>query len=595
LADNVQLSAGTADGIVLATDDVGGVHYQIVKVSFGALDTATAVSGANPLPVVQTGALPAGANAIGKLAANSGVDIGDVDVTSVPADPFGANADAASATGSISAKLRFIAGTGIPVTGNVTVINAGTFAVQAAQSGTWNVRNQDGSGNAITSATRGSERALTVQIVDGSGNQVTSFSGSGTPSAISTNNSTTSVLAGGAAFTGTADEVTQYASVTVAVIASHASATDGLQLQQSSDNSNWDIVDSYTVPATTGKTFGVQVTARYFRVVYTNGATLQTSFRLQTILHTNMPNASSVRPQDARTNENDMHEVIAYQALFNGTTWDRCRGDTTNGLDVDVTRVPTDPFGANADAASSTGSISAKLRFIAATGIPVTALPASTNTLEVVGDVAQDAAVGGNPVLVGGRASSATPTAMSANGDSVYNWLTLNGAQVVAGEIVDDAAFTPGTSRVNVIGLQADETATDSVDEGDAGAPRMTLDRKQIVTMQPHTQGGTSVATGSITATATSIKASAGQVYGYYFYNPNASVAYVQFFNTASGSVTLGTTAPVYSLGIPASSAANVQFACGVAHSTAITIAVTTTRAGSTSPGSSVDYNVWYQ
>jgi hypothetical protein len=54
-------------------------------------------------------ALPAGTNAIGKLAANSGVDIGDVDVTSVPTDPFGANVDAASSTGSISAKLRRLA------------------------------------------------------------------------------------------------------------------------------------------------------------------------------------------------------------------------------------------------------------------------------------------------------------------------------------------------------------------------------------------------------------------------------------------------------------------------------------------------------
>lgn len=46
-------------------------------------------------------------------------NIGDVDVASVPADPFGVNADAASATGSISAKLRFIAATGIPITGIV--------------------------------------------------------------------------------------------------------------------------------------------------------------------------------------------------------------------------------------------------------------------------------------------------------------------------------------------------------------------------------------------------------------------------------------------------------------------------------------------
>lgn len=38
-------------GAVLATDDVGGVHYPIGKLAFGALDTATLVSAANGLPV----------------------------------------------------------------------------------------------------------------------------------------------------------------------------------------------------------------------------------------------------------------------------------------------------------------------------------------------------------------------------------------------------------------------------------------------------------------------------------------------------------------------------------------------------------------
>jgi hypothetical protein len=45
----------------------------------------------------------------------------------------------------------------------------------------------------------------------------------------------------------------------------------------------------------------------------------------------------------------------------------------------------------------------------------------------------------------------------------------------------DDAAFTPATSKVGAVGMLADETATDSVDEGDIGIPRMTLDRKQHV------------------------------------------------------------------------------------------------------------------
>jgi hypothetical protein len=47
--------------------------------------------------------------------------------------------------------------------------------------------------------------------------------------------------------------------------------------------------------------------------------------------------------------------------------------------------------------------------------------------------------------------------------------------------LVDDAAFAPATSSVMMAGFQVDDTATDSVDEGDAGAARMTLDRRQIV------------------------------------------------------------------------------------------------------------------
>lgn len=47
--------------------------------------------------------------------------------------------------------------------------------------------------------------------------------------------------------------------------------------------------------------------------------------------------------------------------------------------------------------------------------------------------------------------------------------------------IADDAAFTPGTSEVLPIGFTADEAAPDSVNEGDIGAARMSLDRKQYV------------------------------------------------------------------------------------------------------------------
>lgn len=62
-----------------------------------------------------------------------------------------------------------------PVSGTVAI--SGTVAV--TQSGPWSMRAQDGAGNALTSAARGAERALTVQIVDASGAQVTTFGGAG--------------------------------------------------------------------------------------------------------------------------------------------------------------------------------------------------------------------------------------------------------------------------------------------------------------------------------------------------------------------------------------------------------------------------------
>lgn len=46
--------------------------------------------------------------------------------------------------------------------------------------------------------------------------------------------------------------------------------------------------------------------------------------------------------------------------------------------------------------------------------------------------------------------------------------------------LADDSAFTVATSKVYPMGAFANETTPDSVDEGDIGAPRMTLDRKLL-------------------------------------------------------------------------------------------------------------------
>jgi len=388
VTDNVVLSAGTADGVTLATDDVGGVHYQIVKLTYGALDSATLVSTSNGLPVAQQGtwnitnvsgtvSLPTGASTAAKQPALGTAGTASSDVISVQGIASMTPLQVADNAGSL------------------TVDNAGTFAVQAAQSGTWNVTNVSGTVSLPTgAATAAKQPAL-----------------------------------------GTAGS----ASTDVITIQGIASMTKLLVTP-----------DSVALPAN-----------------------------------------QSVNC-----------------AQLAGTATDTNSGNKSAGT----------------------------LRVVLATD-----QPQLTNKLLV------------------------TPDANSA-----VNVAQINGVTPLMGNGVSGT----GSHRVTIA---SDNTAF-SVNS----------------TLKPATTGGFTTATGSIAATKTDIKGSAGQVYGWYFYNPNASVAYVQFFNAAAASVTLGTTAPVYSLGIPATSGANVMSDIGIPHSTAICIAVTTTRAGSTGPGSTVDYNIYY-
>jgi hypothetical protein len=82
---------------------------------------------------------------------------------------------------------------------------------------------------------------------------------------------------------------------------------------------------------------------------------------------------------------------------------------------------------------------------------------------------------------------------------------------------------------------------------------------------------------------------------GYFFYNPNSSVTYIQVFDILSASVTLGTTAPTYVLSIPATSGANLEILAGIPHLNAITLAATTTATNSTAPGTALTGFVLYK
>lgn len=214
-------------------------------------------------------------------------------------------------------------------------------------------------------------------------------------------------------------------------------------------------------------------------------------------------------------------------------------------------------------------------------------LAAGTATNEVVGDVAQDAAIAGNPVSIGLRASTAVPTAMSADGDAVYGWADRNGAVVVAGRIVDDAPFTPATDRVMPVGFLVDDTATDQLDEGDAGIPRITPGRNLRACLVADSTAGASAGHASFRSidldeTEEEVKASGGRIFWIHCMNMAASVRYLKIYNNTAAGTTVGTTTPAMTFPIPTLATTNgagfsIFFGSdGVSFNTGISVAATT-------------------
>lgn len=247
---------------------------------------------------------------------------------------------------------------------------------------------------------------------------------------VSTVNSSAVALGIGGTFTGAAEDVTEYADIRVSVFTDQLSATDGLQIQQSSNGTNWDVSDAYNIPIGVGKVFSVGVSARFLRIVYTNGATAQAAFRLQVKLHKGHSRPSSVRPQDGRTNDNDMDEMLGHLMGYNGTSWDRLRASIANGLAVDVTRAPP----AVASTANvSTSTVLQNAATVTGVGASMTVTGYGTSVLRVSG------------VFVGS-------IAFKASQDAGANWDPISATQVGGGDIFTVATL-PGNYRLTVAGM----------------------------------------------------------------------------------------------------------------------------------------------
>jgi hypothetical protein len=95
-------------------------------------------------------------------------------------------------------------------------------------------------------------------------------------------------------------------------------------------------------------------------------------------------------------------------------------------------------------------------------------------------------------------------------------------------------------------------------------------------------------------ATVTAMKASAGKLYALNIYNPNTSIVYLQMWDLATASVTLGTTTPKKTFAIPAGGWLDTQWVIPIGFATAISHAATTTATGLTAPTTGLLINAEY-
>ena len=331
----------------------------------------------------------------------------------------------------------------------------------------------------VDSATRGSQQALSVQIVDASGNQITSFGGAGGGGTqyieddASAGGETGTVLlavrndAAAAKTSANGDfsaiAVDSAGRVGIADLGGSITVDGTVTANLAAGTNNIGDVDVLTVPAPLSTTGG-GTEAAALRVTIANNST----------------------------------GVVSVDD--NGTT---ISIDDGGGIiTVDGTVSITANSAVNVAQFGGTNVVNG----------------GTAGTQSVGGIQAHDAAIANNnPVLIGGLASATAPAAVNANGDLCRLWTTTTGALNIADAgssitvdnagtfvvqidgaaltalqliddtiITDDAAFTVGTTKVSMKGgyAVAHGSNPDAADAGDAGA--MLMNRHRI----PFVMGG---------------------------------------------------------------------------------------------------------
>lgn len=382
-------------------------------------------SDADPFITQNSTTLLAGTAAFGKLAANSGVDIGDVDVTTC--------------------------GTITPGTGATNLGKAVDTAAGSTDTGVAGLVIRD---DALTTLTpvdgdyvneRVNARGATwVAIENGSGGQLTSFGGTSIADDAAFTVGTTSITPVGGTYKSTRDSVDDNDAGAFAMTAKRGLYT--VIETPNGDSAMDETNDAVRVNIVAGA--GSGGTAMTDDAAFTVGTTSVT------------PAAGIYRSTRDVVDDGDagalaMTSRRGLYASLETPNGDSVMDDTNDCVKTSV--VTALPAGTN-----NIGDVDVLT-------LPNVTLAAGTNTNEVVGDVAHDAAIAGNPLTIGGVASAAAPSDVSADQDAVRAWFLRNGAQatvVTAGGALIGGDATNGLD-VDVTRLPALPAGTNNIGDVD--------------------------------------------------------------------------------------------------------------------------------
>lgn len=176
----------------------------------------------------------------------------------------------------------------------------------------------------------------------------------------------------------------------------------------------------------------------------------------------------------------------------------------------------------------------------------------------------------------------------------------LTDTQLRATPVPVTVTSTTITGNVSVIGTKTNNNAAPTTQLGvmpalaNAAPPSWTEGNQVLlssnlsgalrVTQAPSTSGGVLTNVQQVLTTSALVKGSAGQKYGYLIYNPNSNAVWVFWYNQTTAPTAGSTTNLIAQMGIPSLSGANVSHSNGVAFSTGIYVAVSSSANSSVAP-----------